>query len=347
MGNWPSLHCTFTFQLGTGSQGNGSPVNANVMSDATRELFPWNHLPLEVKIRVCELMALFDLPAFRLAGKEANSIGSGQADSRLKDLLQSFALPLKPTIRAMNHHHSHVRGSSVLCIIDPGYFTPHNLDFAVPREHVDRFESFLSRFGWSKMDPVMVRHRHLPESLRSSVLTPLWSLSHFHHGTLTGTITVSTPQRFCDQPTSALFSARSTATMNIVTHFGIISLYPKLTASRIGFFVSRPPRSRSDRELIEKMQLRHFRLYDHSRLESILGPHVCTVDPECCLTTRSLFDKGVFLAKLGPHVRKDRETLLAQLHTTLIWRLNTGHCHYYTCDTQSFLVDDHDLYPQI
>jgi hypothetical protein len=75
------------------------------------------------------------------------SIYKRHLQDRVHACLRAFGLPPIQTLETMKRVRAVISGSSILALIEPGLFTPKDIDIYVPQGLVDMFIQFLEGIG--------------------------------------------------------------------------------------------------------------------------------------------------------------------------------------------------------
>ncbi|KAG2022488.1 hypothetical protein CC2G_000230 [Coprinopsis cinerea AmutBmut pab1-1] len=140
----------------------------------------------------------------------------------------------------------------------------------------------------------------------------------------------------------SILEFHSTFVMNVITYFGVVSLYKGMTRKRIGWMNIRGRVLKErDEEWLEKYRLRGYTAYRDSRLGGEHGRHRCGRHVNCGQTERSLFDEGVGVVKFSRYAGTDTQTLLESLEPEFTWRALNIRCEGRTGGISGYVRHQH------
>ncbi|KAG2022498.1 hypothetical protein CC2G_000240 [Coprinopsis cinerea AmutBmut pab1-1] len=301
----------------------GNIASSIVDSDAGMRIWGW--FPVSLKGRIARKASLFRLLEGAKRYQGLKKVGNQEIDRRIVELLKTYRLDPFETLVTLFEARSLISGSGALWVLKPDLFQPGDLDFYVPERGFPRLRLLLIRSaGWRLLgdhELHIIGKKPMPEYCELPFVSAIW---FFYNNTAKKVINVI--ETVDPTPFPAILQFHSTVVMNVISYFGVVSLYQEPTTKRVGWvnFQGRPrPR---DVEWMEKYKGRGYGVYKDSKLGGLLGSHRCGHDVNCAQTERSLFDEGVGVGLLTGYEGMNVRMLLESIEPEFTWRLHNSRC---------------------
>ncbi|KAH6919359.1 hypothetical protein BKA70DRAFT_1087530 [Coprinopsis sp. MPI-PUGE-AT-0042] len=246
---------------------------------------------------------------------------------RLQTILNTFGLHARLFLFVLRLLSACVSGSVVLAVLHGGNFVPGDLDIYVPYNRWFFMKLFLQahRDIYLVEDLVTIGKPRRQGRYPIPGVTMIW---YFHNRKTDTAINVMVTKT--RSPFPAIIAFHSTLVMNVITYFGIVSLYGQPTAQKMGWYNGSRRLNQRDRDWMRKYRQRGYSIYNNSlEAQAELGRHKCGTSTHCTQTIRSLFDDGVHLYRFKEYLHKDKTELLKRLEPWFIWRLQNSQCEQH------------------
>ncbi|EFI27784.1 hypothetical protein CC1G_14707 [Coprinopsis cinerea okayama7 len=183
----------------------------------------------EVLKRIVEHAGIFDLLSLSGTSRKVRLLARNEVDRRVIELMELFSLNAHTTLLLLRDTKAYISGSAVLSIIDPGMFTPGDLDFYVPMAHAHKLWMFLWRrhhHGWHQLiGDRDFQRAGLPipdpdDYCGIPGIATVWYFKHRDTGKVINVIITRTSSAL-----PAIIRFHSTIVMNVITYFGVGEYY--------------------------------------------------------------------------------------------------------------------------
>jgi hypothetical protein len=135
-----------------------------------------------LKPAVIARVGLLDLQSLALVSKAMKELCEGECDRRVDALYTGYHLDTRRMPLVLKTYRACISGSAALAIVDPGIFTPDNLDVYVPRTHaVGLLKHVTETSQWRRMrdDQLKVMGKKgLTEYTELPGIAAIWYLQH-------------------------------------------------------------------------------------------------------------------------------------------------------------------------
>ncbi|KAH6867331.1 hypothetical protein BKA70DRAFT_1218608 [Coprinopsis sp. MPI-PUGE-AT-0042] len=149
-------------------------------------------------------------------------------------------------------------------------------------------------------------------------LEKIWYFWVPKKGTLINVLVTST-----ESAVAAVIAFHSTTVMNLLTYFGVVSLYAETTSRRVGWVNGKYGMRNKDVNWMRKYRSRGFRCVQDTLSTT---PHKCGQSIRCTQTVRRLDDEGVEIATFREYWPMNRRTLLNSIEPVFMWKLRNNRC---------------------
>lgn len=176
-----------------------------------------------------------------------------------------------------------ISGSAALAILQPGRFSPKDLDIYVTAPGFAAMLVFLRSEGYEiQVPPYGSAQAKYPASMVVLTLEKRQPADSSKMINLIGTTE--------KHVVLAITQFHSTTVMNYISYYGMVCLYPEWTFRNIGL-VLRSNASSGEREAIAKYEARGYKMvYGSADLPKYDKAHTCCIDKGCPRTPRQLLD---------------------------------------------------------
>ncbi|KAH6899546.1 hypothetical protein BKA70DRAFT_1115336 [Coprinopsis sp. MPI-PUGE-AT-0042] len=231
----------------------------------------------------------------------------------------------------------YISGSAALASI-PGLntFTPNDLDFYFPEEAAEPvLDFFLSTRKGSFTFERGAGLCDKPSGTSIPGVSRIWWLAVSKTDKNINIILTSTRSAL-----APILGFHSTIVMNVICHFGVISLYSKPTRYGVGWTNIDHGLTNRDGRWFNKYKDRNYRLFQDSRMQGLFGRHVCGAHVYCAHTIRCLQDDGVQVYTFPAYSACDHSELLIGLEHQFRWRLKNSGCRWKVDNQPGFVATD-------
>jgi hypothetical protein len=136
----------------------------------------------------------------------------------------------------------------------------------------------------------------------------------------------------------AIVNFRATIVMNVITYFGVVSLYRDSTSRGVSWSNIDGAIRPRDAKWLRKYRERGYAVVRSDR-------HIaCSGDCDCPRRVRSIFDNCVGVVKFADYAMEDTTMLLRGLQQRFIWQLNGAVEGLEGCGKKGFIISNDEYY---
>ncbi|KAG2022496.1 hypothetical protein CC2G_000238 [Coprinopsis cinerea AmutBmut pab1-1] len=300
---------------------------------------PTSVIPSKVLKLIVQKANIFDLRQVSATNRELRFMAKYEVDRRVISLLESFNMNSHNFLDLLRSTGGYISGSAALAVIDPGVYTPGDLDLYVNVLKANEVWRYLWRRragGWRQLlTPAQFRAAGLPVRGYSGIdgVVVVWYFQHQQSGKLVNVVVTRTKSAL-----PAILRFHSTLVMNVITHFGVVSFYRTPTTAGVGWTTKEGMLGLGDLSALDKYRERGYTILRDSRLGDFIGEHICGKDARCTQTYRCIQDDEVGVAPFAGYQHQKRTDLLRSMEDVLIWRLKNHNCYRSTSDTTALII---------
>ncbi|KAJ2916280.1 hypothetical protein MD484_g4134, partial [Candolleomyces efflorescens] len=247
----------------------------------------WMDLCTDLQLYVMSVASLVSVVNIGYTSRYNFNVAQGFIKDKIYALLVAFSLPPAATLDTMKKLKAVISGSLVLALIEPGLFTPGDIDIYIPFGNMIAFVQFLDGLGGFKE---VAKEDELPPYEPSGRrVTCVHQTKYFQHqasGALVNLVETRTKT-----PTVAVFMFHSSIVMNYITWNTVVCAYPNLTCQHKALQNTDldTPTDRTVKCFLKYIR-RGFDFLNHANEWD--DKHECRRSPYCGRSTRRVDDRS-------------------------------------------------------